>query len=120
MKPYLLVIKSRHLEDVRHFYAQLGMLLEAGQQEGHPPHYSTKLHGLVLEFHACISGESPSNIRLGFELDSNRHDYAHIVQHIQEISENIQFFGEDMAYTVLQDPDGRDIELVYSREQISA
>lgn len=115
MKPFLLVLWCNDLAANRDFYQSIGLTMEAQQHEGHDKHYSAQLGEMVLELHQCNDTMQASNNRLGFVLDQEIADYQQVLDTVGELASATYEMGENQFYSVVSDPDGRSVELVYSK-----
>jgi catechol 2,3-dioxygenase-like lactoylglutathione lyase family enzyme len=116
MKPYLFVIKSTKLEECLSFYQSLGMELKEESHEAGTVHYSTKFDGVVWELYPTTKDELPSNNRLGFQLTDKQLADKSILAFIEEHASSAHDFGNGQHYVVMNDPDGRAVELVYQQK----
>lgn len=115
MKPYLIVLKSVQLEACVAFYQSLGIAFEQASHDEKTIHYTTKMDSLVWELYPVNEGEQASNNRLGFQLSPEQTDQDSIVAFIKQKAEQIHDFGNGQHYAVMEDPDGRTIEVVYQQ-----
>ncbi|MFB4300980.1 glyoxalase/bleomycin resistance/dioxygenase family protein [Actinomadura sp. NTSP31] len=98
MRSALTVIYTTRLEECRAFYAGLGLHLHPERHGSGPAHYAAVLdEGVVFELYPAGAGEPTGRLRLGFTtrtaptLEPGRH--------------------------VLQDPDGRAVEVTVTAVQ---
>lgn len=108
----LLVIRTPDLHALYEFYKRLGFQFEYHRHGASPYHYSAGIGKTVLEFYALAKGqqEADPHLRLGFELEYFDQVIAELKQEgIRFITEPAQTDFGFMA--VVQDPDGRAIEL---------
>lgn len=115
MKPFLFVIWCKDLNANKDFYQSIGFTLEEQQHEGHDKHYSAQLGDMVLELHQSNDTMLVSNNRLGFVLDKDIADHEETLATIGELASATYEMGENQYYSVVSDPDGRSVELVYSK-----
>jgi len=115
MKPYLFVIKSTKLEECLSFYQSLGMELKEESHEDGIIHYSAKFDGVVWELYPTKQDESPSNNRLGFQLTDIQVADKTILAYIEKHAISAHDFGNGQHYVVMNDPDGRAVEIVYQQ-----
>lgn len=103
----LLVLRCKDIERSKKFYEKLKLKFKKEQHGKGPIHYSTRVGTLVLELYP-LKDQSIDNTRLGFSLDiQNLKEYLG-QEGVSVISE--YFFDNTKTY-VVQDPDGRKIEL---------
>jgi predicted enzyme related to lactoylglutathione lyase len=116
MEIKLLVLRTPDPPKLAHFYSQLGMQFEYHQHGNSHYHYSTLIGKTVLEIYPLAKNQiqADSNLRLGFEID----DFYNVLE--QFTQQNVKIVHEPMqtefgTVAVIQDPDGRKIEL-YKKE----
>lgn len=108
----LLVIRTPALEDLVQFYTQLGLQFDHHQHDSGPFHYSCMIDQMVLEIYPLAKGQSvvDPHLRLGFAVD----DFERRMFNLEQL--NVKFISTptqtDFGWMcVVQDPDGRKIEL---------
>lgn len=112
MTLYLIVIYVGDLEDNKVFYEKLGFKLTEEKNDDAPIHYSLRFNHTVFEFYPAQDDQIPTYIRLGFELSQEQ---AHEAQAFVESQSEVTPIGNSMYYAVLSDPDGRNVEIIYSQ-----
>lgn len=109
----LLVIRTPNLQALHEFYKRLGFDFDYHQHgPGLPYHYSTAIGTLIFEIYplAKEQAEADPHLRLGFEIERFDDVIAELKQEaVPFISEPMQTHFGFMA--VVQDPDGRKVEL---------
>ncbi len=111
----LLVIRTSDIERLSEFYSLLGMTFRYHMHGNSPYHYSTTVGKTVLEIYPLAKTQSiiDNNLRLGFSLDN-------FEDSIQGLRQNEVVFVKEPMQTefgfmaIIQDPDGRKIELYKS------
>jgi lactoylglutathione lyase len=112
MKLNLIVLKTAQLDVLADFYRHLGMEFEHHQHGAGPFHYSAEVNDMVFEIYPLPKDNlhADNSIRLGFVVD----DLDHVLQILKVADVKII---QDARHTewgyqaVIQDPDGRKIEL---------
>lgn len=104
MKIDLLVLRCRELQVSKKFYEQLGFRFVEEQHGRGPVHYSSQEAGFVFELYPLARGEPVDNLRLGFSVVSI--EYA-----VQSLNLEGMYESDGRQVYVVQDPDGRKIEL---------
>ena len=112
MKINLIVIKTHQIERIKNFYEQLGMNFVYHQHANGPKHYSTEIEKVVFEIYPLngIESDGLSSLRLGF-------DILNLDKLISKLVEkNVKLIAKakntEWGYVaVIEDPDGRKIEL---------
>lgn len=111
----LLVLKTRQVEKLLAFYQTLGIAFAQEQHGKGPVHHSGVIGGAVLELYPLANEVSTADqtTRLGF-----------VVANVDQIVESLQASGTPVTSpptktawgyrAVLQDPDGRAVELYQS------
>lgn len=113
----LLVIKTHDIVRLYKFYRLIGLKFNKEQHGSGPEHYATLLGNTVFEIYPCREGQSPDECRLGFSVDSLHEVLERISSSGSEVlSVPKESFGKMMA--LIQDPDGRKIELYESRNEL--
>ena len=108
MKLNLLVLRCTNIEISKIFYEKLKCKFQKEQHGKGSVHYATEIDGLVLELYP-LNGSNVDNNRLGFSLDMDNLDEYLVSKGIEVHSRYT--FNAKTAY-VVQDPDGRKIELM--------
>lgn len=112
----LLVIRTPNLQALYEFYKRLGFHFAYHQHGSSPYHYSATVGDTVIELYPLVKGqtEPDSYLRLGFELE-------HFDEVITQLKQEAILFMTEPVQTdfgfmaVVQDPDGRTIELYRKR-----
>ena len=106
----LLVIKTHQLEVTFQFYQSLGIPFQQHQHGKGPVHYAAELGSLVFEIYPLSDRKAlvDSSTRLGFEV--NRLDDL-ITTLPADVVLKLPFQAEWGYQAIVQDPDGRKIEL---------
>jgi uncharacterized protein YjbI with pentapeptide repeats len=106
----LLVLRCKNIEISKKFYEKLKLKFKKEQHGKGPIHYSTEMGKLVLELYP-LNNHPLDNIRLGFSLDiQNLESYLHQ----EQISIIAEYYFNNTKMYVIQDPDGRKIDLTLS------
>jgi predicted enzyme related to lactoylglutathione lyase len=111
----LIVIRVANLEQTVNFYRALGLGFSEEQHGNGPVHYACNLGGTVVEIYPGKSGTAPDRRNggatlLGFQVDS----LEVTLKAIAEIGATVLTAPQDSPWgkrAVVQDPDGRAIEL---------
>lgn len=107
----LLVLRCKDLEVTRRFYEHLGLIFSKEQHGKGPEHYSWENAGFVLELYPVIKDQAPDQVRVGFSTHLLA-DIAGNIRHSSGITVLEQAYAtSDRIVMVLQDPDGRKVEL---------
>lgn len=106
----LLVLRCQNIAETRSFYEMLGLSFQEEKHGNGPTHYSTVLDGgLVMELYPS-STSAVDNTRIGLYVPVL--DDVITLLHKRGIAVgNRQTFGSS-TFVVIQDPDGRKVELV--------
>jgi lactoylglutathione lyase len=107
----LVVLKTRQVEQLRHFYQTLGIELAQEQHGKGPVHFSGGVGGVVIEVYPLPDDGTPvdASTRLGFAVEN----LTQIVQALQGIGTKIVTPAMMKAWglqAVVRDPDGRAVE----------
>lgn len=112
MQLNLLVIKTGAMESLVAFYSILGLHFECHRHGNSPMHYAAKAGILTFEIYPLtkIQNEADNSLRLGFNLD----DFDETISLLK--ANGIKFLsepaGSEFGFSaVVQDPDGRKVEL---------
>lgn len=117
MELRLIVIRTNDPKQLANFYTQLGLQFEYHKHGNSPLHYSTYLGKTVLEIYPFSKNQTQadSTLRLGFAIDNFEEFFQQASeQAVKIIAEPTQTEWGMMA--IIQDPDGRKIEL-YKKEE---
>ena len=107
MKLYLMVIFTRDINASIEFYQKLGFTLSKEQFDQGPEHYCMTLDETVFDLFP--SNDKPTqNLRFGIELQGNTN-----TNEIAALAHETYDIGDGKAYSVLNDPDGNTVEVVY-------
>jgi predicted enzyme related to lactoylglutathione lyase len=115
MQLSLLVIRSAMPEKLMEFYEHLGLIFEHHRHGTGPFHFSAKIGPTVLEIYPLGKGQEVPDkyLRLGLSIDS-------FEATIHELKKNGIYFHQPLIITewgvmaVIEDPEGRKIELTES------
>lgn len=107
----LLVLRCKDIEVTRRFYEKLGVDFVEEKHGAGPQHYASEIAGVVLELYPAAEDQAPDNIRIGFstpflaDLSGNlRHNAAVNILKQPHVT-------ADRLMMLLQDPDGRKVEI---------
>jgi len=107
----LIVVKTLRPTALAAFYACLGIRFEYHQHGNGPLHYAAEINGIVFEIYPLPSGTTTdTTLRLGFTVD----DLNKSIEKIKSFGAKIvkePASGEWGYAAVIEDPDGRKIEL---------
>lgn len=107
----LLVLRCQDVSRTRWFYEQLGLVFVEEKHGAGPSHYASQTGGLVLELYPITANQSPDNVRLGF----STHLLADINGNIRHGTDvkilKGPYAASDRLVMLLQDPDGRKVEI---------
>jgi lactoylglutathione lyase len=112
MKLNLLVLKTRQLEKLRHFYGALGIGFALERHDDGPAHYAGQVGDLVLELYPLAedAGPTEATTRLGLAVD----DLNAAVKSLGAIGATSVTRPRQTEWglrAVVRDPDGRAVEL---------
>ncbi|WP_339736311.1 VOC family protein [uncultured Gimesia sp.] len=105
----LLVLRCRDLETCKIFYEQLGFSFLREQHKSGPIHYAAELGELVFELYPLKLGAAVDQTRLGFRLSVEGSLDALLDRVKIDIISRYEF--QQRRILVVQDPDGRKVEL---------
>ena len=113
MKLNLLVIRSRHLHELKEQYELLGFEFAYHQHGNGPFHYASESLGFVFEIYPLTkNAENLDNtMRFGFEVAE---DISQLGNRLEQAGWNILSYPRETEWgrgMVVQDIDGRKIEL---------
>lgn len=100
----LLVLRCGELLASKQFYEQLGFSFVEEQYGCGPVHYSSQDAGFVFELYPLAGSGSVDNTRIGFSVEG----VGHIISGFN-LAGQYEFDGRQVY--VVQDPDGRKVEL---------
>ena len=115
MEIRLLVIRTPDIERLSKFYSLFGLTFDYHKHDKSPYHYSATVDKTVIEIYplAKTQAEPDKSLRLGFSLDNFEHTISLLKQQgITFTSEVTQ--SEFGIMAIIEDPDGRKIELYKS------
>lgn len=107
MKLYLMVIFTQELQASIQFYQQLGFKLTGETFDQGPEHFTMTLGDTVFDLYPTEK-KPTQNLRFGIELDKDTNTHA-----IQVLANESFDIGNGKAYSVLTDPNGNTVEVVY-------
>ena len=105
----LLVLRCQNIHESKAFYEKLNINFVEEQHGKSPVHYAAEIGSLVLELYPLAKHENIDNCRLGFELK----DTDNILKQLNVIT---SYQRENQWVHVVQDPDGRKVELLRFKE----
>lgn len=112
MELKLIVVRTSDPAKLADFYTLLGLSFHHHRHGNGPWHYSAQIKESVFEIYPLSKTQSKAdeNLRLGFSIN----DFDHSVELLR--NRNTRFITEPMAtewgiMAVIEDPDGRKIEL---------
>jgi len=105
MKLNLLVLRCKNIQLTKAFYEKLGLIFVQEQHGKGAVHYATYVDEMVLELYPLKEGFEIEQSRLGFSVAK---DFIENMQ--DDVVSQYEFNGQKVF--VVQDPDGRKIELV--------
>ncbi|MBL7903351.1 MAG: VOC family protein [Bacteroidia bacterium] len=108
----LIVVRTQDIKILADFYSNFGLTFDYHKHGNSPFHYSATIGQTVLEIYPLTkSQDSPDkNLRLGFSIDN----FENVISKLKNIGVNFSSdpVQTDFGYmTVIEDPDGRKIEL---------
>jgi lactoylglutathione lyase len=107
----LLVLRCKDIEVTRRFYEQLGLVFVKEKHGSGPQHYAWESGGFVLELYPAAEGQSSDNVRVGFSTPALA-DLAGILRDRSDVTVVKQpYTTADRLVMLLQDPDGRKVEM---------
>lgn len=112
IKLNLLVLRCRDLDVSKAFYEQLGFSFEKEQHGSGPMHYVAELDGLVFELYPLKQGIQSDQTRLGFRFALTS-KFSVLLDRVKiKVISTYEF--QQQKILVIQDPDGRKVELSQS------
>ena len=105
MQLNLLVLRCKNIEITKTFYENLGLKFIKEQHGKGAVHYATYVGEVVLELYPLKEGFEIEQNRLGFTVEK-----SFIENMKNDIVSEYEFNGQKVF--VVQDPDGRKVELV--------
>jgi len=113
----LLVIRTPDPPQLAHFYTQLGLTFDYHQHGNGSFHFSAIVNETVFEIYPLTKNQTTpdSTLRLGFQIN----DFDKVLSQLNEFNIKIISLLTPTAWgivAVVQDPDGRKIEL-YKKEE---
>lgn len=117
LKLNLLVIRCRDIEVSRLFYEQLGVEFQKEKHGSGPEHYAVMFDDMVFELYPLKEGEPVDRSRLGFAVNLETDLKESLDAAEIEIVSCYEFDGR--LIFVVQDPDGRKVELSQSEPKES-
>jgi len=105
MKLNLLVLRCKEIETSKNFYEKLGLKFIKEQHGKGAVHYATYVGEVTLELYPLKDGFETEQSRLGFTVAK-----SFLANMEDEIVSKYEFDGQRVF--VVQDPDGRKVELV--------
>lgn len=107
----LLVLRCKDIDLTRRFYEQLGLLFIEEKHGKGPVHYACNNGGFVLELYPTTDGQSPDNIRVGFLTTDLVTLNGDLVNGSGVKVLKPPAATADRIVMVLEDPDGRKVEI---------
>ncbi len=99
------------MEVTRRFYEKLGLVFTEERHGTGPRHYVWEKDGFVFELYPTTAGQPPDNIRLGFSTPLLP-DVSGTLRHDPEVIVlKPPYATADRLLMLLQDPDGRKVEV---------
>ena len=107
----LLVLRCKDIEATRRFYEQLGLAFVEEKHGAGTQHYAWESGGFVLELYPAADGQVPDNVRIGFSIPLLA-DLSGNLRHSPVVNILKQPYATaDRLAMLLQDPDGRKVEV---------
>jgi lactoylglutathione lyase len=107
----LLVLRCKDVEVTRLFYERLGMVFTKEKHAKGPEHYASNSSGFVLELYPAKDGEMPDRVRLGFSTPMLADVSANVLHRSDVTVLKPPYATADYLILLLQDPDGRKVEI---------
>lgn len=104
MKINLLVLRCRELEASKRFYERLGFEFVEEKHGDGPLHYASEEAGFVFELYPLAENEQAGHSRIGFSIKD-------LQQVRSQVAIASQYEVDGKQVYVIQDPDGRKVEL---------
>jgi len=105
MKLNLLVLRCKSIQITKMFYEKLGLIFVQEQHGKGAVHYATHVDEMVLELYPLKEGFEIEQSRLGFSVAKG------LIENMKnDVVSQYEFNGQKVF--VVQDPDGRKVELV--------
>jgi len=114
LKLNLLVLRCREIDASKSFYEQLGIEFQKEKHGSDPEHYAVVFDDTVFELYPLKEGEPVDRSRLGFAVNLE----TDLKECLDAASIEIlsQYEVGDRLVFVVQDPDGRKVELCQSEQ----
>jgi lactoylglutathione lyase len=107
----LLMLRCNDIEVTRCFYEQLGLSFVKEKHGTGPQHYAWESGGFVLELYPAAAGQAPDNVRIGFSTPLLA-DLSGTLRRSTDMNILKQPYATaDRLVMLLQDPDGRKVEV---------
>ena len=107
----LLVLRCKDIDITRRFYEQLGLAFVEEKHGTGPQHYAWERGGFVLELYPAAEGQPSDNVRFGFSTPLLA-DLAGNLRNSSDVNIVKQPYATaDRLVMLLQDPDGRKVEV---------
>ncbi|KEI71280.1 VOC family protein [Endozoicomonas elysicola] len=106
---HLLVLRCKDIEVTKRFYSFLGLIFEKERHGGGPEHYAAMLSDTVFELYPASSEAYEDNSRIGLTVCED----AILPDALSNLGipiESQHNFHDSIVY-VVEDPDGRKVEL---------
>lgn len=118
MKLNLLVIRAKEPEGTMQFYKQLGLDFEYHQHANGPFHYSSYIGETVFEIYPLLKNQASADrsLRLGFEVKELNRLIIDLIKAGTKVVQDAE--DSEWGYrAIVQDPDGRKVELCDRRKE---
>lgn len=107
----LLVLRCKDVEITRRFYEKLGLVFIEEKHGNGPKHYAWDSGDFLLELYPTTEGQLPDNVRIGFTTPSLA-DLTGDLLHRPDVNVlKPPHATADRLAILLQDPDGRKVEV---------
>jgi lactoylglutathione lyase len=112
MELRLIVLRTPDMKRLAEFYSLIGLTFDYHKHGNSPFHYSATIGKTVLEIYPLTKNQSEAdkNLRLGFEVDN----FDEIIKKLLKNETVFSLEPSQTEYgfmTIIEDPDGRKIEL---------
>jgi lactoylglutathione lyase len=107
-------LRCKDLDVTRRFYEKIGLVFQKERHGTGLEHYASEIQGFVLELYPVTASQPSDSIRLGFATD-NLAEVAGSIRHSTDVMVlKPPYTSADRVMMLLQDPDGRRVEVSQS------
>ena len=107
----LLVLRCRNIEETMRFYNLYEFSFQKEKHGKGPEHYAADNFGFVLELYQVVQGDKPDNVRVGFSTPYLSDISGNLLHAKNVFIEKRPYDFEGKLCMLVQDPDGRKVEV---------